>query len=330
MRTRAHALLIACLAAGALVAAQGPAPDAAAKVLASAREALGGDKKLAAVKTIVVTGRTKQVRGENLVLIEFEIAMELPDKYVRKDEIPAQESDPSTVGFNADELIQFPVPAIPSMPARAGGPPAPTAEQLAAGRRARLGNVKQDFARLTLGMFAASFSSFPLTFRYVGKAEAPQGKADVLDVKGPVEFLGAPLPERRHPSSDHGVTYARVNGSGLLRGLNLNAPVNGIRPNASVGNLFDVVGDASSRQHTVNTFLQVSITPPSPNPGKELWNWKRTNFGVNCNVGKLENNTDSAFGVPATGSLAAEWGTGVERRAPPAERVLRHAGAPKL
>ncbi len=188
MRTRAHAVLTACLAAGALVAAQGPAPDAAAKVLAGAREALGGDKKLAGVKTIVVTGRTKQVRGENLVPIEFEIAMDLPDKYVRKDEVPAQESGPSTVGFNADELIQFPVPAIQSTPARAGGPPAPGSEQMAAAQRARLATVKQDFARLTLGMFAASFSSFPLTFSYAAKAEAPQGKADVLDVKGPANF----------------------------------------------------------------------------------------------------------------------------------------------
>ena len=49
----------------------------------------------------------------------------------------------------------------------------------------RVATVKQDFARLTLGMFAGSFAGYPLTFAYVGKAEAPQGKADVLDVKGP-------------------------------------------------------------------------------------------------------------------------------------------------
>jgi len=173
-----------CVAVG-LVGAQGPAPDAAAGVLAAAREALGGEKKLTAVKTVVATGRTRQVRGDSLVPIEFEIAIELPDKYVRKDEIPAQESDPTTVGFNRDELLQFPLPTLATMPARAGGPPTPTADQLAAAREARLGTVKQDFARLTLGMFAASFTGYPLTFSYVGKAEAPQGKADVLDVKGP-------------------------------------------------------------------------------------------------------------------------------------------------
>jgi hypothetical protein len=45
--------------------------------------------------------------------------------------------------------------------------------------------VKQDFARLMLGMLMESSPALPLTFVYVGKAEAPQGKADVLDVKGP-------------------------------------------------------------------------------------------------------------------------------------------------
>jgi hypothetical protein len=33
-------------------------------------------------------------------------------------------------------------------------------------------------------MFAASFSSYPLTFGFAGQAEAPEGKADVIDVKG--------------------------------------------------------------------------------------------------------------------------------------------------
>jgi hypothetical protein len=191
MRVFALLVPIVGLTAGALLIAQVPAIDPAANVvLTAAREALGGDKKLSAVKTIVATGRTRQVRGDNLVPIEFEIAIELPDKYVRKDEIPAQESEPTTVGFSGEELIQFPVPTVPTMPMpqRAGGPPAPTAASLDAARKARLANVKQDFARLTLGMFAGSFPGFPMTFSYVAKAEAPQGKADVLEVKGPANF----------------------------------------------------------------------------------------------------------------------------------------------
>ena len=37
-------------------------------------------------------------------------------------------------------------------------------------------------------MFATSTPAFPLTYSYVGQAEAPQGKADVIDVKGPNNF----------------------------------------------------------------------------------------------------------------------------------------------
>ena len=61
--------------------------------------------------------------------------------------------------------------------ARAGGPAGPpTPAQLEAARKARVVAAKQDFVRLTLGMFAGSFSSYPLTFTYVGEAEAPQGR----------------------------------------------------------------------------------------------------------------------------------------------------------
>src|SRR2546422_1631620 len=111
-------LLTACLAARESTL-HGQLPDAA-QVLASAREALGGEKALASVKTFVATGRTRQIRGNNLVQIEFEISCELPDKFVRKDEIPAQDTDPTTSGFNGDQLIQIPPPP----PGRGGGPPA--------------------------------------------------------------------------------------------------------------------------------------------------------------------------------------------------------------
>ena len=112
------------------------------------------------------------------------------------------------------------------------------------------------------------------------------------------------------PKVRGGVTYAHVNGSGLLRGLNENAPIGSARPNPLFGNIVEVVGDGSRRQNTVNAFLQVMVSPPSPNPSKQLWNWKRTNFGINYNWGSLRNNVDGAFSVPATGSLADEWGPG--------------------
>jgi hypothetical protein len=54
-------------------------------------------------------------------------------------------------------------------------------------RRARLTTVKQEYARLALGLFASA-PAFPLTYSYAAVAEAPQGRADVLDVKGEGTF----------------------------------------------------------------------------------------------------------------------------------------------
>jgi hypothetical protein len=211
MRVIRFVVLVGVLSATSYNALQGQAPEAA-QVIAAARAALGGEKNLASVKTFVATGRTRQIRGNNLVPIEFEITCELPDKFVRKDEIPAQDTDATVSGFNGDELVQF--PPLPTGPARLGGPPITPggrATDAAAPARGAAGDassadgrgrggvppspaqlrvvaVKQDFARLMLGVFAASFPSYPLTLRYAGQAEAPEGIADVLDVAGPANF----------------------------------------------------------------------------------------------------------------------------------------------
>jgi hypothetical protein len=187
-----------------------PAPETsgeAAAVLSSAREALGGEKRISAIKTVVASGATRQLQGENLVPILFEIFIELPDKYLRTDEIPARESGPNSRGFNGDAMLQSgdaPGPARRGGPPPSGPPPAPpgasdaSAKPAAAAGEASRGPgapppsptipLKQDFARLTLGMFATSFSTYPLSFGHAGQAEAPEGKADVLDVKGAGNF----------------------------------------------------------------------------------------------------------------------------------------------
>ena len=168
-------------------AAATPAPpltqaaiDKAAPIVAAARQALGGDK-LAAVRTLSARWQTRRLRGNNLVPILFEMDLEFPDKYLRKDESPFDNSEPTSLGFNGSDLLQVPPPAAP--PARAGAPPVPQAA-LDAGRTARIRTVKQDFVRFALGMFAQSFETYPLTFGYAAQAQAPQGTADVLDVRG--------------------------------------------------------------------------------------------------------------------------------------------------
>jgi len=167
---RLGALLLA-LGLPAAPASQTPDPG---PVLAAARSALGGDARLTAVRSVVVTGRMRLVRGKNLVPIEFEIACEFPDRYVRQNEIPAEETGVMKTGFNGDLLIQVPPPE--------------TARLDAPARAALVRANKQDFGRWSLGLFAASFPSYPLTFAYAGRAQAPAGAADAISATSPDGF----------------------------------------------------------------------------------------------------------------------------------------------
>ena len=81
--------LVAVMAAGVSVFA-GQAQDPAAKaasILAESRKAIGGDEKLAAIKTLEIKGTAR--RGATDVNLEGDmtIVMELPGKYLRKESI---------------------------------------------------------------------------------------------------------------------------------------------------------------------------------------------------------------------------------------------------
>ncbi len=105
-------------------------------------------------------------------------------------------------------------------------------------------------------------------------------------------------------------TYAYARGVGLSRGLNLNLPVNGVRPSPAFSNVIEVVSDAASRLHTLNLNGGVSLSPPMP-PGSTSgprFDWKRINFNANLFMGRSRNNTDGAFRFPPNGILDTEWG----------------------
>src|SRR5260370_27008443 len=159
--------LAGIVAISATVTAQTKDPAA---VLATARQALGGEKKLTAVKSFTVTGRTRQVRGDNLVPIEFEIFVELPDKYLRKDEIPAQESGPTASGFNGEAWLQDPPPAAaPTPPPAPAGPPGSPPKPAAP----RVPTAKQDFARGAPGEVPSPAPPYSATLTHSDQAAAP-------------------------------------------------------------------------------------------------------------------------------------------------------------
>lgn len=196
MKRVLQAIVVTVVAAQALVIGQG---GDVARVLADVREALGGEAKLSAVRSVQVEGqRTRVVSEGQSRASAFEFAMELPDKFVRTDVMGNFNgmNIMRTTGFNGPGLIEK--TAAPQMgggghvvmrmgPAGMVGGEA-TPEQLEAQRKMTMASNKREFARLALGMFGQGFAVFPLEFKYAGTAESPDGSAHVLDVRGEGDF----------------------------------------------------------------------------------------------------------------------------------------------
>jgi hypothetical protein len=104
-------------------------------------------------------------------------------------------------------------------------------------------------------------------------------------------------------------TYSYTQGGAVARGLNLNAPVNGVRPETAFGNIIEVVSDADSRQHQLQTNLVINQGALFPlNKSAPRINWKRATLFWNYTLGFGRNNSEGAFSVPPTGDLHLEWG----------------------
>lgn len=203
MRKLVNVLIVTMVAGSALALAQ--APDAT-KVLANMRAALGGADKVAAVKTLTAAGTIQRVTPQGTTESETELTLELPDKYVAHT-VLVNRGNLSTyrnVGFNGSGLINEtdappnllqvardrPV-AVGASDARTpdGGAPAPpTPEQRAEAAQRMVLAAKKDFARMMLGMLGSSYEAFPLQFSYAGEAEAPDGKAHVIEAHGADRF----------------------------------------------------------------------------------------------------------------------------------------------
>ena len=181
-----------------------------AALLAEARTAIGGEDKLRAVKTVQANGKFKRGGGGSTLDGDFEVFIETPGKYKRHEETGtaggpigertevlngAQTWDETSNGFPAGRGFfgrgRFGGGAPDGAAAgdaagragggRAGGQPIDPERLKDAQRRQR----QSELARLMLVWFLTTDA--PVS--WVGTAESPDGKADVIEVK-PAE--GAP------------------------------------------------------------------------------------------------------------------------------------------
>ena len=184
----AAAALFAIATTG-LVGAEGNDAKAAA-LLAKLRQTLGGEAKLASVTGLsfeadmrrVLPGEGSGPGPEMSGDIKFDIAD--PKHYLYVDSFsPMPGMPPISIGSALDGDAQWSGPISAPMGgvvirADGGGDPARL--------RARL---QKDMTRLSVALLAGS--NLPgVEFAYAGPAESPEGRAEVLEVKGPGDFKG--------------------------------------------------------------------------------------------------------------------------------------------
>ena len=98
------------------------------------------------------------------------------------------------------------------------------------------------------------------------------------------------------------VSYSYRRGVNLLRGRNLNPPIDGIRGDAAFANIVETTSDARSRTHSLNAGATLTAL-----------NWHRTVLAANYTFAKSESNSGGAFWLAATGDLDHEWGVTAPR-----------------
>jgi hypothetical protein len=203
------ALLVAALPAALPVQAQ----DKATEVLAKMRQAIGGGK-LDSLKTFSLTGKNARNMPNGQIVSEIEMYLELPDKYLRVENLTAPIARTLQTGHNGDKPILpqgmnaggagAPMVIMNGAPAAAGGGGGMRVmtEMVVAGGGTRGGGSGEaanvtpemrnaqmiraqriDLSRMMLGWFGMAHPGLNATYTYGGEAESPDGKAHIINVK---------------------------------------------------------------------------------------------------------------------------------------------------
>lgn len=182
MICRATRLHIIVFAFSSILAASASGQDRAQEVLTRARQALGGEAALKTVTSLAVKAavRTVVTATGREILSDVEVELLRPDKF-RKSQVIALGAIrlEMITGLSGDRLFVD----DGGLSAAAGVDP------LAGPRRAVMVRaMTQENVRLQTVWLLSPPGDLPLTIAYAGEAQAPDGKADVLDISGPDAF----------------------------------------------------------------------------------------------------------------------------------------------
>ena len=106
------------------------------------------------------------------------------------------------------------------------------------------------------------------------------------------------------------VSFSIVRAGGILRGVNLNAPVSGVRPDPEFGTVILAVDEGRQHTRSLNASASFSVLPPGAPNAQAHFNWRRLSFNASYFHGSVRNDSDGAFAAPASGTFDTEWGPG--------------------
>jgi hypothetical protein len=156
------------------------------QLMAQARAALGGDGQFARVQGLTATGTFQRDVGDRQLNGEVTIDLQLPDKMLRTESMrPMGDATIEMLqGLNGDQVLRHSrtIGGGPNMMIRIAPPGGPDVDGQA------LRNQRADMARFALALLLTSPPAVPLEFAYGGEAESDDGKAEVVDAKGPGSF----------------------------------------------------------------------------------------------------------------------------------------------
>jgi hypothetical protein len=184
--TRLFVIGLVCCGLSDHATAQDAAKGAA--LLADARRAIGGEDRLAGVKTLDVRGDFKRVAGQTTIQGELQVRIERPDKLRRDEDLSPPGGGPAIIRTEVlngttvwDEnsggrafLVRQGRGGDAGRGARGNAPNIDPAQLEDLQRRAR----QAELARFLLIWLLAADGPV----NWVATAEAPDGKADVLDI----------------------------------------------------------------------------------------------------------------------------------------------------
>ena len=186
-------------------------PVKAAAVLADARKALGGEDKFKAIQRLEIKGKSARAAGQQNIEGDFEYLIELPDKFRRRESISfGQQGIEVTQILNGADVIEESAQiggnsdlgsfgdggggdggrggnrgggnrGRGNFSALFGGTPAPAGADPETVKEAQRKSILTELSRLTTFLMVPS----PEPMVWVGVAESPDGKADVLEFKTP-------------------------------------------------------------------------------------------------------------------------------------------------